>query len=177
MKPKLIILTDLWGLADAPWLDIYKELLNPEFELIIYDSCKLAGIDATGLNEKQRHSRFINSGIDTAVKELIKLEQGPLNILGFSIGGTIAWKAGLNGLKIIHLFAISSTRLRFETEKPDCKINLLFGEKDKYSSDLNWASRLSLKVEIIKDGEHETYKDVKTAQKVCEELKIIISKK
>lgn len=176
IKPRLIILTDLWGTTNASWIDLYKELLNPQFDVLIYDSCKLAGIDATGLSEKQRHSHFIDFGIETAVKELLRLEQDPLNILGYSIGGTIAWKAGLKGLQIIHLYAISATRLRFEIEKPDCKIVLLFGEHDTYSPHLDWALNLDLTLKIIKDGEHKTYMDPKTIKKVCGHLKSVTVK-
>ncbi|WP_026449949.1 alpha/beta hydrolase [Aequorivita capsosiphonis] len=171
MKSKLIILTDLWGLADSSWLDQYKVLLEPHFELKIYDSCKLAGIESTALNEKQIHAHFINYGIKTAVENLVKLEKAPVHILAFSIGGTIAWKAGLNGLNIINLYALSSTRLRYETEKPDCKIHLLFGEKDTFSPKEEWIASLNLELEIIKDGAHEVYKNEKISIQVSEQIK------
>lgn len=172
LKPKLIILTDLWGLKNSSWLDQYKELLESDFDLKIYDSCKLAEIENNDFNEKQLHSYFINQGINTAVENLISLEKGNVHILGFSIGGTIAWKAGLNGLNIINLFAISSTRLRYETVKPDCKIILIFGEKDSFIPDNKWSENLNLELEIIKDGKHDSYKNEKIINSVCSLIKV-----
>lgn len=158
MKPKLFILSDLWGFDDASWIENYTELLKSDFQLTLYDSRKLAGIDKTNLGEKKLHSKFVNGGINRAVNKLAQLEKEEVNILAFSIGGRIAWKAALNGLKINKLYAISSTRLRYEIERPDCHIHLTFGEKDQFIPEQVWFKKLNLAPEIIKDEAHEIYK-------------------
>lgn len=177
MKPKLIIVSDLWGISNASWLNTYKKLLNPHFDIEVYDSNKLAGIKTDGLNKEQIHAEFIEYGIAKAVENLVESEKEPVNILGFSIGGTIAWQAGLKELKIIHLFAVSSTRLRYETKIPTKNINLFFGEKDPFRPTEKWASLLNLKVAIIKEGNHATYKNLATTVKVCEHLRRTIINK
>lgn len=171
MKLKLLIISDLWGFDNSLWINNYAKLLESDFELLFYDACELAEIDTTNLTEKEIHSKFINGGITNAVAKLMSLENEKINVLGFSVGGTIAWKAALNGLNITNLYAISSTRLREESEKPNCKINLVFGEHDQYSPDSNWAKNLNLKLDIIKNGEHEIYKNKKVIKYLCNQIK------
>ena len=171
MKPKLIILSDLWGLNRSLWIEKYKTALQSNFEVIFYDSCELAQIDNNGLNEEQIHELFIENGITLAVRNLINLENDKINVLGFSIGGTIAWKAGLNGLKIDNFFAVSSTRLRYETERPNCKIKILFGDKDLFKPFKNWADHLKLEMQILKNGDHEIYKNDDFIEKLCTSIK------
>ena len=91
---KLLILSDLWGNADAQWLSHYKELLSPFFDIVYYDSAELASIDTDMLTEEYLHQQYINGGIDRAVESLINREKEEVSVLGFSIGGTIVWKAG-----------------------------------------------------------------------------------
>ncbi|MEL6944601.1 MAG: alpha/beta hydrolase, partial [Bacteroidota bacterium] len=69
------------------------------------------------------------------------MEQVEVSILAFSIGGTIAWKAALKGLKIKSLWAFSATRLRYEVERPNIPIQLFFGQKDEYRPSSNWFDR------------------------------------
>ena len=171
MKPKLLILSDIFGFENCPWIKIYEELLESDFQLVLYDTCKLAGIDSAGFTENELHIQFINSGINNAVNELLKLENNEVNILAFSIGGTIAWKATLEGLKIKYLYAVSSTRLRYETKRPDCNINLIFGEKDRFKPESVWFKNFNLESEIIMNGLHEIYKDENVISYLCERIK------
>lgn len=171
MKLKLLILSDLWGFDNSPWIKNYKELLKPDFQLIFYDSCELAGIDKTDLTEKELHSQFINGGINNAVNKLLQLENEEVNVLAFSIGGTIAWKAALKGLKINKLYAVSSTRLRYEIKRPDCYIQLIFGEKDQFIPEHIWFKKLNLESEIIKNENHEIYKKEYIVQSLCNRIK------
>lgn len=171
MKPKLHILSDLFGFENSLWINKYVELLELDFHLIFYDSCKLAGIDSTNLSENELHSKFVNRGIDSAVKEFLKLENEEIDVLAFSIGGTIAWKAALNGLKINNLYVVSSTRLRYETEKPTCSIQAFFGEKDAFKPEDIWFKTLDLDVEIIRDGQHEIYKKEEVINTICNRIK------
>ncbi|MCZ4319882.1 alpha/beta hydrolase [Aequorivita viscosa] len=171
MKLRLVILSDLWGFNNLHWVNNYVKLLSDDFQLIFYDSCELAEIDKTNLTEKELHSKFTNGGIATAATNLSHLEKERVIVVGFSIGGTIAWKAGLSGLNISTLYAISSTRLRYETTKPNCKINLVYGAYDPYKPDRNWAEALKLKLEIIKNGEHDIYKNQEVFKEVCQQIK------
>jgi hypothetical protein len=171
MKLKLLILSDLWGFDNLPWIKNYEELLKSDFQLIFYDSCELAGIDKTDLTEKELHSQFINGGINIAVNKLLQLENEEVNVIAFSIGGTIAWKAANNGLKINKLYAVSSTRLRYETQRPDCHIQLVFGEKDQFIPEQIWFKKLNLESEIIKNEQHEIYKKEHIAQRLCDRIK------
>jgi hypothetical protein len=171
MKIKLLILSDLWGFDNSPWIKNYKALLNPDFQLIFYDSCELAGIDKTDLTEKELHSQFKNGGINNAVNKLLQLENEEVNVLAFSIGGTIAWKAALKGLNINKLYAVSSTRLRYEIKRPDCDIQLIFGEKDQFLPEHIWFKKLNLEPEIIKNENHEIYKKEYIVQSLCNGIK------
>lgn len=105
-------------------------LLQSKFEIQYYDVLELANIASDNFVESEIHNQFLNGGIDKAIQNLLQLETGKILVLGFSIGGTIAWKASLQGLKITHLLAVSSTRLRYETEVPNGIVKLYFGEKD-----------------------------------------------
>jgi len=171
MKPRLIILSDLWGKVRSDWVQYYQESLKTIFDFQYYDCCELVGINRTNLKEETIHSQFVEKGINIAVRKLIELEKEKVSILAFSIGGTIAWKAGLEGLKIESFHAISSTRLRYETNKPNCNIKLYYGNKDNFIPSSKWFENLDVTYEIIKDGDHLIYADEKFYRRVCEEIK------
>ena len=65
-------------------------------------------------------------------------------ILAFSMGGSIAWEAGLKGMDIGRLYAVSSTRLRLQTEKPACQLQLFYGSDDPFQPDASWFETLKL---------------------------------
>ena len=144
-RPRLILLSDLWGKGKSNWVTQYTTLLKKHFDVRYYDSCELAAVDKNDYTEEQLHSQFINSGIDKAVEALLQKEKEAIYIIGFSIGGTIAWKASLLGLKVTALFTISSTRLRYETQKPSETITLFFGEDDHYKPNFQWFEKMELK--------------------------------
>lgn len=106
MKPRLLILSDLFGGKDPEWVKIYTDLLKSKFEIQYYDVVELANIDSDNFIESEIHNQFLNGGIDKAVQNLLQLETEKVIILGFSIGGTIAWNASLKGLNVTHLFAV-----------------------------------------------------------------------
>ena len=158
MKQKLILLSDLWGKQKSAWVNNYIELLSPKFDVVFYDSCDLGEIDLVDYSEKSIHEQFVNGGIDTAVTNLLEKEKGKVSVLSFSIGGTIAWKAGLKGLKIANFFAVSSTRLRNEIAKPNCAIYLCFGSLDNYRPEIDWFKKLSITgFTIHKNEGHNLY--------------------
>jgi len=172
MRSRIIILSDLWGKVKSDWKQHYEELLNPEFDVQYYDCCELAGINTMDLDEASIHQRFIESGIDVATRRIIELERDKVSILAFSIGGTIAWKAGLEGLKIDNLYAISSTRLRYEVNKPNCTIKLHYGSKDNYIPNAMWLKSMNVPYEIVDDGDHLIYTKRDFAKMVCKEVKM-----
>jgi pimeloyl-ACP methyl ester carboxylesterase len=170
MKPRLIILSDLWGKEKSDWVSAYVELLKDKFEIQYYDCCELGGIDKTNYNEENLHSQFVNGGIEKAVENLLKTEKNQIDVLAFSIGGTIAWKAALKGLNVRSFFAVSSTRLRYEDEIPNGVIKLYYGENDNNKPSENWFEKLSIDFEIIKNKEHSFYIEKDFIVFICSEI-------
>lgn len=171
IKPRLLLISDLWGKEKSDWITYYTSILENYFELEYYDSCDLGSIDKSDYVEENLHHQFVNGGIEKAVEQLIKKEEVLVSVLGYSVGGLIAWKAGLSGLKIQNLYAVSSTRLRYETEKPLGSIKLFYGENDTYKPDNNWFEKLELKEYVIQNEEHELYKNKEIVESIC---KIIV---
>lgn len=170
MKPRLIILSDLWGKEKAEWIANYIEILESKFDIKFYDCCELANIDKTDYAEKNLHNQFVNGGIERAVENLLKIENEKIDVLAFSIGGTIAWKAGLKGLNVEKLFAVSSTRLRYENEIPNCAIKLYFGENDSNKPNEDWFEKQAIDFEIIKKKEHNFYVEKDFITSICSEI-------
>ena len=172
-KPKLIILSDFWRNQKAEWISNYTSVLDHYFDLTFYNCADLAGITLIDVQHEKIHQQFVDGGIDRAVKNLLKRETEKINILAFSLGGTIAWKAALLGLKVENLFAISSTRLRYEFEKPAIKMELLFGDDDSFKPDAEWFEKMALRPNFITNQDHEMYKEKEIAHEICS---IIINK-
>jgi pimeloyl-ACP methyl ester carboxylesterase len=170
MKPRLLILSDLWGKEKSDWVSDYVELLKGNFEIQYYDCCEFGEIEKNNYTEESLHNQFINGGIEKAVTNLLKTEKNQIDILAFSIGGTIAWKVALKGLNVRNLFAVSSTRLRFENEIPNGAIKLYFGENDSNKPDNNWFERHSVNFEIIKNKDHNFYTEKELATSICNEI-------
>jgi hypothetical protein len=170
MKPRLIILSDLWGKEKAAWTLDYIELLKNKFEIQYYDCCELGEIDKTNFSEENLHNQFVNGGIEKAVANLLKIEKNQIDVLAFSIGGTIAWKAALKGLNIGKLFAVSSTRLRYEDEIPSGTIQLYYGENDCNKPSNDWFEKHSIDFEIIKNKEHDFYTEKESADSICAKI-------
>ena len=170
MKPKLLILSDLFGGENPEWIKGYTNVLESKFVIQYYDVLELANIDASNLSEIEIHDQFLDGGIEKVVKKLLKLETDEVIILGFSIGGTIGWKASLSGLKTTCLFAISSTRLRYETETPNCEMKLYFGEKDPNKPNSKWFLDLNIKNKILKNQNHQLYLENNNVFSICDSL-------
>jgi dienelactone hydrolase len=157
----------LWGKEKSSWVSDYVELLKDKFEIQYYDCCELGGIDKTEYTEENLHGQFVNGGIEKAVENLLKAEKNQINILAFSVGGTIAWKAALKGLNANSFLAVSSTRLRYETKVPDCKVRLYFGERDSSKPSKDWFEKHSIDFEIIKSKEHDFYTEKDCTTSIC----------
>lgn len=169
-KPRLLILSDLFGGNNPEWIKMYSEVLESKFEIQYYDVLELANIPSDNFIESDVHDQLLKGGIDKAVENLLQLETGKIMVLGFSIGGTIAWKASLKGLDITHLFAVSSTRLRYETEAPNSIIKLYFGEKDPNKPISKWFLDLNLENEILRDNYHQLYLLENNAALICSDI-------
>jgi pimeloyl-ACP methyl ester carboxylesterase len=169
-KPRLLILSDLFGGENPEWMQYYKDILKSNFDIQYYDVLQLAGI-SSDCDETNIHNQFLNGGIDKATENLLELETDEVIVLGFSIGGTIAWKASLKGLNVSLLIAVSSTRLRFENEVPNCKIKLYFGERDLNKPDSKWFSDLKISSEILDNQNHQFYLQQNKAFVICNNLK------
>ncbi|WP_281634723.1 alpha/beta hydrolase [Flavobacterium luteolum] len=168
MKSRLLILSDLFG-GNPEWIQTYIETLGLRFDVQYYDVLKLAQIDSSS-DEKEIHNQFLNGGIEKAVNNLLDLESGNASVLGFSIGGTIAWKACLRGLKVTELVAVSSTRLRFENEVPNCKIKLYFGKRDSNIPKYEWFSELGISNLIFENQDHLLYQEKENAFLICDDF-------
>lgn len=166
MKKKLLILSDLHGIENADWLYFYLDFLSTQFEIEVYDSLFLAGINA---NQKVEdiHSQFVNFGIDKAVQNLLKLNLKEFSVLAFSIGGTIAWKACHLGWKADALFLVSSTRLRLETQKPKSTIQLFYGDQDEFRPSENWLKHLQITPHLFENERHDFYKNLNKTKLIC----------
>lgn len=168
-KPKLIFLSDLWGFDKSNWIRYY-EPLEEKFTIKYYDCSKLEEVDKTQFTEQSIHQKFVNEGIETAINNLLKFEKEEINVVGFSIGGTIGWKASLLGLITKSLLAISSTRLRYETEKPNCKIELFFGEKDENRPSENWHKTIGIQGTILDNEDHKFYQKKEVTNMICQRV-------
>lgn len=170
MKPVLIVLSDLWGREKSDWIQFYTKPLSSIYTVKFYDSCELGGVDKSAYQESKLHEQFVNGGISGAVENLKAEGHKIIDILAFSIGGVIGWKAALNEMNIRAFFALSSTRLRYETEKPNCYIRLFYGEMDKYQPNSDWFEQLELENKIIPNALHEMYRDENVARFICQEI-------
>ncbi len=170
VKPRLIILSDLWGAKDNEWVSLYTDLLN-DFDIQYYDCRELGNVDTFTKNQKIIHQQFLASGIDSAVTKLQVLERGEVTVLAFSIGGIIAWKAGLKGLKMNSFYAVSSTRLRHEITKPLGRLKLYFGDGDSFQPSKEWYEKLDVDFDIVKNKGHKMYSEEDFAIRLCKEIK------
>ncbi|WP_165747723.1 hypothetical protein [Cellulophaga sp. Z1A5H] len=170
MVERLVIVSDMWGTKKGQWITSYLGYLQQYFEIVFYDSQELANINLTVETEETLHQEFVNSGIETAVAHVLKRESIPSHYLAFSTGGTIIYKAGLQGLPVKSLYAISPTRVRMEKEKPVFPFKLLFGSNDAFKPSKEWSDRLGISWSEASGYGHDLYSDEKIIKQVCSEL-------
>lgn len=170
MAERLVIVSDMWGVKKGLWITSYLGYLQQYFDITFYDSQQLAHLEVLIHSEENVHYAFANGGIDTAAAHLLKKEKEPAHYLGFSTGGTIAWRANLLGLPMKSLYTVSSTRIRTESKRPECPTSVLFGDNDVYRPKTDWYEKTGLKGELIKGFGHTMYTDEKVIQKVCLDL-------
>jgi len=172
---KIIIVSDIHGLNSiqfTKWIQEYKRHLSDKYDIVIYDATVLASISVSNSynGEEEIHRQFINGGIERAVNRLILPENKNSIGVGFSIGGTILWKAALKGLGISELICFSSTRIRYESDKPNCRIKLIFGQNDAYQPGEEWYKKMGLKVDVLPDLGHNFY----SSPNYIDEISVVI---
>lgn len=166
MAERLVVLSDMWGAKKGLWITSYLGYLQQYFDIVFYDSRNLADIEIPICTEENIYNAFINGGMDLAVAQLLIKENEPSHYLTFCAGGTIAWHAGLQGLPMKSLYALSPINLHLQKEKPDGDITLIYGQYDDNIPDLDWAENSGAKLEIIPKYGHELYSDEKIIRKV-----------
>lgn len=169
-RDKLILLSDLWGVKKSEWWKYYLDELSPYFECTFYDSCELGGVVTEPYEQEHLHEQFVAFGIDKAAEKLKAICDEDVTVLAFSIGGTIAWRAGLLGAKITKLYSIAATRLRYETVLPDMPIQLRFAENDPFKPKDEWCQKMGLKPIITRDYGHNYYTFSEVSKEICSGL-------
>ncbi|WP_378188277.1 hypothetical protein ACE939_07405 [Aquimarina sp. W85] len=164
LQPKLVILSDIWGTLNSDWITTYLQKLDNHFDVKFIDVRTLAGINYKIQEINVVHANFVQYGIQKAVKGLSCIETD--YILAFSIGGTIAWKTIALGLKIKHLFAVSSTRLRKEDCHLACSTTLFYGSLDTNKPRALWQKRYSDHTQIYTNEYHEFYRKPSYAHRI-----------
>jgi len=170
MAEKLLVISDMWGVKKGLWITSYFGYLQQYYDIQFYDCQQLGNIDELVNTKENLHKAFVDGGINTAVAHLLNKETEPCHVLAFSTGGTIAWKAGLEGLPMKSLTAVSPTRIRFENQKPNCDINLLYGECDEYIPGMKWSKQVGVNMNVVPNFGHELYSDEKIIAEVCKSL-------
>jgi len=158
---KLIVISDMYGFQD----DKIPDHSNFEIEgwmIQHYDCRQISSID----KNDNIHAQYLESGIEKGVEYLLENESDIDCIVAYSMGGTIAWKAIIKGLNVKHLIAVSATRLRLETEKPNCKLSLLYGADDGYQPTPEWFDHMKIIPEIYEHKNHEMYKEIEIKNRI-----------
>lgn len=170
MTEKLVILSDMWGVKKGLWITSYFGYLQQYYDIEFFDCQQLAGINELVGSKENLHNAFVNGGIETAVAHLHKKVTEDSHILAFSTGGTIAYKAALQGLPVKSLNLVSATRIRLENDKPNCEVNLLYGGNDEFAPNQDWAEQMDIEIDYISNFGHEMYTDEKIIDLVCGQL-------
>jgi len=170
LKKEVIIISDMWGAGKSTWLKNFQHALLADYKIKFYDACRLGQIDISQYEEENLHKQFIDSGIENGINNLIRIEKEPKIYITCSIGGIMAWKAAMAGLPIDQLIAISPTRLRMETDIPDCDFQLYFGKDDPHTPDLIWLEAFAKNRYQLMDGDHQIYGDNDVVEKILSTL-------
>ncbi len=173
MAERLVVLSDMHGSKRGLWIASYLGYLQQYFDIVFYDSKELANISLAVNSDENIYEAFIQGGLDTAVAHLLKKEHTDSHYLTFCAGGSIAWKAGMMGLPMKSLYAISPLNLEAYEWKPDCPIQLLYGEYGDYNKQLPsgaWVEKVNVSMECMPKYGYELYSDEKIIRKVSLEL-------
>lgn len=167
-KPRIAVLSDLFGISNEPWMEAYRNALKTHFTVVEYDCRELAQI--AHLDPDEIHYAFTHGGIEQAVNNLRLAEQHDVWLLGFSVGGTIAWKFALESTQCSAVFAVSATRLRDETKAPTSQKVLYFGELEEFGPKQEWFDRMNIQPIVLPNQSHECYKNHKVTTLICDKI-------
>lgn len=170
MAERLVVLSDMWGAKKGLWITSYLGYLQQYFDIVFYDIRKLSDVNLISDSVDDLYEAFTKGGMNTAMAQLLLKEREESHYLTFCAGGTVAWNAALCGLPMKSLTAISPVDLHLLQEKPDCKINLLYGEYQEYIPTPEWLSEMDVNLEIMPRFGRELYSDDYIIQKVCMDL-------
>ena len=166
MAERLVVLSDMWGAKKGLWITSYLGYLQQYFDIVFYDSQQLADIDIMVHSPENVYDAFVGGGMDTAVAHILKRETERSHYLTFCAGGTIAWHAGMKGLPMKSLYAISPLDLHTLEGKPDCSVTLLYGENQDKVPAQDWAEKMKVDMQVVPQFGRELYSDEKIIQKV-----------
>ena len=65
------------------------------------------------------------------------------------------------------LTAISANRIRLEDQKPNTRMNLVYGECDEFKPTQKWAEDMGINLNIVPNFGHTLYTDEKIISEVC----------
>ncbi len=167
-KPRLVVLSDLFGISNESWMEAYRNALRTHFIVVEYDCRELAEI--VHLNPDELHYAYTNGGIERAVNNLRSAEPTEIWLLGFSVGGTIAWKFALEATNAISITTVSATRLRNETKVPTALNTIYFGELEEFGPKNDWFTRMNIQPIVIPNQGHECYKNFNAIALICDQI-------
>lgn len=167
MAERLVVLSDMWGARKGLWITSYLGYLQQYFDIVYYDSQQLADLEVVVHTRENLCKAFFDGGRETAIAQILRKETEPSHYLTFCAGGTIGWEAALKGLPMKSLYAVSPINLHLQDQKPDCPVNLLFGEYQEDKPDEAWAKELGVTMNVVPQFGNELYSDEKIIQKVC----------
>lgn len=169
MKPRIAIISDLWGFNNDPYVNVYIEKLYNHFDVDLIDAQILSDVRPS-YHEHEIHTQFVETGIQLAADRLAKSDIHFDLLIGFSVGGTIGWNAIKSGANIDSLLAISATRIRNEVVPLAKPTEIYFGELEEHGPSNSWFKSMNISPTIIKNKGHQIYKDEVFISEVCDHL-------
>lgn len=173
MKPRLLLLSDLWGRGQSDWWQRYSVALSPHFQLQWYDCCELANLQLVPYEQDVLHQQFVQGGIERAAAKLLQEEAHyptSRQILSFSMGGVIAWKAIQAGLPVHQYYAVSASRLRYEQVALPAHGCLWYGDQDAFRPSPEWLGRQHLRHHLLPAHGHECYREPQVVKLITDTL-------
>ncbi|OAJ34142.1 hypothetical protein [Piscirickettsia salmonis] len=168
-----IIASDMYGIFDLNQkklnyiVDTEKLLIKCGYNVTVCSVPNIAGI--TNFTKESMHSQYISTGIERAAHTLAESCLSYDLAIGFSVGGTVFWKASKYFDKFTkELICVSSTRLRYEKEPIIAKTHLIYGGNDIYKPDIMCMKALANSYQILDKLEHEFYRSYDIRKIICE---------
>lgn len=178
MAEKLVVISDMWGAKKGVWATAYLVYLQQYFNITYYDSQKLAKIDVDiDCSDKHLKDVFVHGGLQTAIGQLQQKEKEPCHYLAFGIGGDIAWKAGLQGLPMKSLYAVSASGLYGDNHEWAIPTTLVYGGMDANVPSEDQLGELEMDTEIIHEFGHDLYKEDEIIKKIAKDLLSLVTHK